>query len=60
MQRRHLPAQADGEPAHPAFGGILLQEYDSAARRLTGPIRHIFAGSDLGLVEGPNLFRRGS
>lgn len=59
MRWRHLTAQIDGKPVHPHFDGILLQQYDPAARRLTGPVRDIFAGSDRGLVEAPNLFRRG-
>lgn len=55
QQWRHLPG---GPLRHPAFDGILIQEYDPAARRLTGPITNIFAGSPLGLVEGPHLFKR--
>jgi len=59
MQWRHLSDSVGGAPKHPAFDGILLQEYDPVARALTGPIRNIFAGSPHGLVEGPHLFRRG-
>ncbi len=55
QQWRHVPG---GPAPHPAFDGILLQEYDPVARRLTGPVTNIFAGSPLGLVEGPHLFRR--
>lgn len=55
QQWRHLTG---GPLPHPAFDGILLQEYDPVARRLTGPISNIFAGSRLGLVEGPHLSRR--
>lgn len=55
QQWRHL---VGGSLPHPAFDGILLQEYDPAAGRLTGPITRIFDGSPLGLVEGPHLFRR--
>ena len=40
------------------FGGILLQEYDVAGRRLTGPVRNIFRGSAHGLTEGPHLYRQ--
>lgn len=39
------------------FAGILLQEYDAKAKKLTGPIRNIFKGSPIGLVEGPHLYR---
>ena len=58
MQWQHLTDSVGGRPKHPAFDGILLQEYDPEARRLIGPIRNIFAGSPHGLVEGPHLFRR--
>ncbi len=46
-------------PKHPAFVGILLQEWDPASGRLVGPVNNIFAGSPHGLVEGPHLFKRG-
>ncbi len=58
MQWKHTTDSIGGKPKHPAFDGILAQEYDHAARRLTGPIRNIFAGSPHGLVEGPHLFKR--
>jgi xylan 1,4-beta-xylosidase len=58
MQWKHLTDSVGGAPKHPAFDGILLQEYDPEARCLTGPIRNIFPGSPHGLVEGPHLFRR--
>jgi xylan 1,4-beta-xylosidase len=41
------------------FGGILLQEYSPEARRLVGPVTRIFRGTDLGITEGPHLYRRG-
>lgn len=47
----------DHRPGHDSFGGILLQEYDPVAQRLVGPVRNIFRGSALGLVEGPHLYR---
>ncbi len=59
LQWRHLPADAGAETRHPAFDGILLQEYDARAERLVGPIRRIFGGSPHGLTEAPHLFRRG-
>ncbi len=43
---------------HPAFAGILLQEYDAGSGRLVGPVDNIFSGSDHGLVEGPHLYKR--
>jgi hypothetical protein len=47
-----------GRPKHPSFAGILLQEYDPAAKKLVGPVKNVFAGSPHGLVEGPHLFKR--
>lgn len=47
----------DHRHGHDSFGGILLQEYDPAARRLVGPVHTIFRGTALGLVEGPHLYR---
>lgn len=47
----------DHRPQHQAFGGILLQEYDPVAQTLTGPVANIFLGSELGLVEGPHLYK---
>ena len=43
---------------HPAFAGILLQEWDAASAKLVGQPKKIFAGSAHGLVEGPHLFKR--
>nr|WP_321455831.1 glycoside hydrolase family 43 protein [uncultured Cohaesibacter sp.] len=47
-----------GKQQEDFFGGIVLQEYDHAARRLTGPIRNIFLRSPLGMTEGPHLMKR--
>lgn len=41
------------------FGGIIIQQYDEEAKSLTGPIRTIFKGTELGLTEGPHLYRHG-
>jgi len=41
-----------------AFAGILLQEYDPAARRLVGRPVNIFRGSPLGITEGPHLYKK--
>ncbi len=59
MLWNHVSHGTGGNPKHPSFAGILLQEYDPKAGRLIGPVRNIFAGSDRGLVEGPHLFKRG-
>ena len=58
QQWRHTTDSVGGRPKGIAFDGILCQEYDPVARRLTGAIRNIFAGSPHGLVEGPHLFKR--
>lgn len=58
MQWNHRTQSYGGSPKHPAFDGILCQEWDPVAKKLIGPIRNIFAGSPQGLVEGPHLFRK--
>src|SRR6187549_491838 len=58
MQWSHLTNRLGGGTKHPAFAGILLQEYDASAGRLVGPVKNIFRGSDQGLVEAPHLYRR--
>ncbi|WIJ25954.1 glycoside hydrolase family 43 protein [Devosia sp. RR2S18] len=40
------------------FAGIALQEYDPATGELVGEEHNIFQGTDLGLVEGPHLYKR--
>jgi xylan 1,4-beta-xylosidase len=40
------------------FGGIQLQEYSAAEKKLTGNSRNIFKGSSLGLTEGPHLYKK--
>ncbi|MFT7775520.1 glycoside hydrolase family 43 protein [Roseateles sp.] len=46
------------QPGKHHFNGILLQEYDHGARRLVGPVKNIYAGTELQVVEGPHLYRR--
>ncbi|MBB4347795.1 MULTISPECIES: glycoside hydrolase family 43 protein [Rhizobiaceae] len=58
MQWNHRTESYGGAPKHPAFDGILLQEWDVEANALKGPITNIFPGSPLGLVEAPHLFKR--
>lgn len=50
----------DHRPDRSRFGGIVLQEYSPEAHRLIGPARTIFGGSELGLTEGPHLYRYGA
>ena len=40
------------------FGGILLQEYSHEKKKLTGPVKNIFQGTDIQKVEGPHLYKR--
>ena len=35
-----------------------MQEWDPIVRKLTGPVRNIYPGTERGLVEGPHLFKR--
>lgn len=44
-------------PAHDRFDGILLQEWDEE-NGLTGPVKTIYAGTNLGLTEAPHIFKR--
>jgi xylan 1,4-beta-xylosidase len=53
-----LSMQWDHRPGHNHFNGIVLQEYDHERRCLTGPVTNIFAGTSLGVVEGPHLYKR--
>jgi xylan 1,4-beta-xylosidase len=53
-----LNQQWTHQPGKHHFNGILLQEYDREARRLVGPVKNIYAGTELGVVEGPHLYRR--
>jgi xylan 1,4-beta-xylosidase len=58
MKWNHISHGVGGNPKHPSFAGILLQEYDPVAQRPVGPVKNIFAGSPHGLVEGPHVFKR--
>lgn len=40
-----------------AFNGIVLQELDMEKKCLTGQIVNIFAGSELGVTEGPHIYK---
>ncbi|WP_453991372.1 glycoside hydrolase family 43 protein [Bacillus nitroreducens] len=40
-----------------SFGGILLQEYSPTEKRLIGPKYNIFKGTELGLTEGPHIYK---
>ncbi len=48
----------DYRPGRNSFAGVALQEYSPQENRLTGPVRNIFKGSDIGLTEAPHLYKR--
>ncbi|HWT26319.1 MAG TPA: glycoside hydrolase family 43 protein [Mobilitalea sp.] len=48
----------DHRKGKPDFAGIVLQEYSPKEKRMVGPITNIFKGTDLGLVEGPHIYKR--
>lgn len=58
MLWNHDPEAVGGHPKNPAFAGILMQEFDAGAGKLKGTPTVITRGSDLGLVEGPHLYKR--
>lgn len=58
MVWNHRSDSIGGNPKHPAFAGILCQEYDASQNKLVGPVTNISAGSPHGLVEGPHLYKR--
>src|SRR4051812_38085786 len=53
-----LSMVADWRPGRNRFAGISIQQYDRTVRALTGPEHLIFTGTEAGLVEGPNLYRK--
>mgnify|MGYP001002321164 CR=1 FL=1 len=58
MQWNHVSHGVGGQPKHPSFAGILLQEYDAGAGKLVGPVKNVFPGTAHGLVEAPHLHKR--
>jgi xylan 1,4-beta-xylosidase len=53
-----LCMETDYRKGRSRFAGILMQEYLPSEHRLTGPVTRIFAGTNLGFTEGPNLYRK--
>jgi xylan 1,4-beta-xylosidase len=47
----------DHRPGANRFGGIVLQEYDPAQKRLTGSRSPIFKGTAFGLTEAPHIHK---
>lgn len=41
-----------------SFAGIRLQEWDPNSEKLVGPMKTIFPGTELDLVEAPHLYKR--
>ncbi len=41
-----------------SFAGIVLQEFSEQEQKLVGPIKNIFPGTELQLVEGPHIYKR--
>lgn len=41
------------------FKGVLVQEYDPCLGRLTGEVRNVFSGTELGFTEGPHIYHIG-
>lgn len=46
------------EPGDPPHQGMFLQEYDPKQKKLVGPYKRIFEGTDLGFFEGSKMFKR--
>ncbi|GIF38933.1 glycoside hydrolase family 43 protein [Actinoplanes xinjiangensis] len=53
-----LSMRADWRPGRNRFAGISIQRYDHRTRRLVGPEHVIFEGTDAGLTEAPNIYRK--
>jgi xylan 1,4-beta-xylosidase len=49
----------DHRPGRNRFAGIVAQEYSRSERKLIGERVNIFAGTPLGLTEGPHVYKRG-
>ena len=48
----------DHRPGKNRFGGIVLQEYSTAERKLIGERHNIFTGTSIGFTEAPHLYKR--
>ena len=53
-----LSNRTDWRPGRPWAGGIIIQEYDRAARRLVGEPIDLYTGTAAGMTEGPHLYKR--
>ncbi|WP_404455219.1 glycoside hydrolase family 43 protein [Virgibacillus necropolis] len=41
-----------------SFAGIALQEYSVEQKKLVGPVKNIFKGSEIALTEAPHIYKR--
>jgi len=41
------------------FAGIVIQQYDPQKKKLVGPVKNIFQGTKISLVEGPHIYKKG-
>jgi len=41
-----------------SFAGTVIQEYSPTERKLVGPVKNIFKGTELKLTEGPHIYKR--
>ncbi|KRF43739.1 glycoside hydrolase family 43 protein [Paenibacillus sp. Soil787] len=48
----------DFRTGHPRFSGILMQEYNHAEGRLVGEESVIYRGTEIGVTEGPSMFKK--
>ena len=48
----------DHRPGKNRFAGIVLQEYSVKERKLIGPVKNIFPGTEIGFTEAPHLYQR--
>lgn len=56
--KKYLVNMNIGGNGKKSFDGILLQEYSEEEKRLIGPIKKIFDGTDLRVTEGPHIYKR--
>ncbi|KQN96084.1 glycoside hydrolase family 43 protein [Paenibacillus sp. Leaf72] len=48
----------DFRPGKSHFAGIVMQEFSPEQGKLVGEVRHVFSGTDIGLTEGPNVYKK--
>ncbi|WP_203921477.1 glycoside hydrolase family 43 protein [Rugosimonospora africana] len=53
-----LSMSADWRPGREPFAGIEAQRFDRDAMCVVGPVRTLFSGTEVGMTEGPRIYRR--